>query len=561
MAYQDDHEVYEVVPTQEYRRTDADDKKWFGVPAPGTKPTLSKFSWIIIVLFVIIIEICIWAVYRWATAPIFVHFGTYEFYLFHIIFAPTIHLGPIFLFWWFIWHEPSYFEMRRRGENFFMAVKKSFPFAITKKLLLSGMIIGFIAAIIWRLLEEFLFIGLAGASGATVPGTLTFLNVIETADMVIIMTFLMYFIVGPVEEIEFRGFLQDQVGRVTYWWIAIILSSILFGCSHIPIALFIYKLEGTYFVAALYSWIAAGFTFGFLYYYSRQLFACIVMHGMGNWQLSIYYFMSQPSGVDPYTAMYIDIAVATLANGLMIVFFYIINEYYWQPHRRGEPAFGGAFLRLQTFIHDHDYGKRSLTQTFAVAIAFMFVVSAIIMGVTAGFGSRELVSPPPDTGSGGSVNLDDMVDTPEQITGSESLNEGATSTLTYDSEPGTKYIKSVSVTLTWTDEADRNLRYTNQPDTFSITISGLNGTNPVTAEASNPTGGTGSVSADYSLSLDDIQDAIDNEIDNITVTVDITMVEAGNQEKTSGLPGLAWTDSGNQYSYTIDIVWLTTPEE
>ena len=136
-----------------------------------------------------------------------------------------------------------------------------------------------------------------------------------------------------------------------------------------------------------------------------------------------------------------------------------------------------------------------------------------------------------------------------------------TSSFLYDSEPGTTYIRSVSVTITWTDEADRNIRYTNQPDTFSITIMGLNVTAPALAQGANPQGGSGSLSAEYSASIDDIQDAIDNEVDNYTVQVDITLNEAGNQEKTSGIPGLAWTDTGNQYDYTIDIIWLTMPEE
>jgi hypothetical protein len=46
---------------------------------------------------------------------------------------------------------------------------------------------------------------------------------------------------------------------------------------------------------------------------------------------------------------------------------------------------------------------------------------------------------------------------------------------------------------------------------------------------------------------------------NYNVTVVITMVEAGNQELRSGRPGLAWTDSGNNYEYTLDITWLVPP--
>jgi hypothetical protein len=265
--------------------------------------------------------------------------------------------------------------------------------------------------------------------------------------------------------------------------------------------------------------------------------------------------------MDPMTAMWVDIAVATIANGIMIVLFFLINKYYWEPHRRGEPAFGGAFLGLQTYIHDHDFGKKSLTQTFAVAIAFMFVISAVIMGATAGFGSRDFVSVDLSESTGPSIDIDDMVDSPpEQTSGSNTLPEGNSETLNFESESEVKYIKSISVTVTWTDEADRGIRYENQPDTFSVSISGLNTTSPV-AQASNPQGGQGSISADLSFTNDDIKNAIENGDLNYNVSVIITMVEAGNQEKVTGLPGLAFIDSGNQYDYTIDIIWLTIPEE
>ena len=36
MAYQDDYEIAEVAPVQEYRQSDADDEKWWGVPGVGT---------------------------------------------------------------------------------------------------------------------------------------------------------------------------------------------------------------------------------------------------------------------------------------------------------------------------------------------------------------------------------------------------------------------------------------------------------------------------------------------------------------------------------------------
>ena len=160
---------------------------------------------------------------------------------------------------------------------------------------MSGIIIGFIGAIIWRVLEEFLYEGVARAAGGVTLIEFTFWNLLETPSMFALMTFVMFFVVGPVEELEFRSFTQDQAARVLTNKQAVIFSSILFGCSHIPIALFVYRLyepSWWFFIGALYSWIAAGVTFGVLYMYSRNIWACVVMHGMGNWQLSVFYFTS-----------------------------------------------------------------------------------------------------------------------------------------------------------------------------------------------------------------------------------------------------------------------------
>ena len=342
---------YEPVEPIESDTIPENDDKWYGVPPKGEQPLPVRWKYVLMIIGIIILEICIWAVYRYTTAELFQSFGTHQFYLFHIIAAPTIHLLPIIIFLRIIRNE------------------RGLPFVFSKKLLLTGILIGFIAAIIWRLLEEFTYFGFATAAGGT-TGELFFINFLETADLFILMTFVMYFIVGPVEELEFRSFTQDQGARVLPNWQAVILSSILFGCSHIPIAIFVYELhlEPTLFADALFGWIAAGFTFGVLYMYSRNIFACIVMHGMGNWQLSVFYFMGRPSqeGMSAGTAMMVGIMTSLVANIIMILIFYLIHKYYWEPHRRGEPAFGGKFFSLQTFLHEHDFEKRSIVSTIGV---------------------------------------------------------------------------------------------------------------------------------------------------------------------------------------------------
>jgi membrane protease YdiL (CAAX protease family) len=353
-----------------------EDNKWYGVPPVGARPLPPKWTYVLMVFGVIGLEIGIWAVYRYFTAPIFAGYGTELFFLIHIIAAPTIHLIPIILFWLLI--------RRERG----------LPFTFTKKLIMSGVIVGFIAAIIWRFLEEVTYDVFAGMAGGTVPGTFTFFNLMDSSTITILalMTFVHFFIVGPVEELEFRSFAQDQAARVIPNWQALIFSSVLFGCSHIPIALFVYQLPPHIFVGALIGWISAGFVFGVLYIYSRNILACIIMHGMGNWQLSVFYFSSTEiiGAMDSVTAVVVGTVSSVVADAIMILIIFLIHKYYWQPHRRGEPAFGGAFLKIQNYIHDHDFNDKPLKSTAPALISFVVVIMMLCVGITAAFGETEL---------------------------------------------------------------------------------------------------------------------------------------------------------------------------
>jgi membrane protease YdiL (CAAX protease family) len=516
------------------------DRKWFGVPPKGEVPIYNKWKYVFMLIGIIIVEICIWAVYRYFTGVVLeLEFGDYLFYGLHIIAAPSIHLLPIILFWLYVRKE------------------RGLPFVFSKKLLLTGIIVGFMAAIIWRLIEEFTYWGFASAAGGT-AGPLTFLNLLESADLFIIMTFVMYFIVGPVEELEFRGFVQDQGARALTNTQAVILSSVLFGCSHIPIALFIYQFTPTQFIDALIGWIAAGFTFGFLYLWSRNIFACIVMHGMGNWQLSVFYFQALPGDMSAGTSMMVGIATSLISNAVMIYIFYLIHKHYWEPHRHGEPAFGGRFMNLQNFLYDHDFEKKPLPSTIAVFVIFIFIVSGIIAGAADSMGALQFAMYPVEEEEQ-TLDLSSYEEYSEPlIIGDGFLNDGDTINIgNFTSQEG-KYVKSVSATLTWTDEPDRRnfLRtYENNPDTFSMTISGLNIT--ATQEGTNIYGQEGSITATIDIPTDDIQSAVDELMGNYEVTLDITMVDAGGFFTRFGVFG--YSDTGNDYNYEISVVYLVPP--
>jgi hypothetical protein len=154
---------------------------------------------------------------------------------------------------------------------------------------------------------------------------------------------------------------------------------------------FVYQFPPHIFVVALIGWMSAGAVFGFLYMWSRSIFAVIVMHGMGNWQLSIFYFQSTEliGGMDSFTTVLVGTLSSVIADGIMILIFFLIHKYYWQPHRRGESAFGGIMLKIQDFIHDHDFERKPIVITTVLLIAFIMVTCGMLMGVTAAFGETD----------------------------------------------------------------------------------------------------------------------------------------------------------------------------
>jgi membrane protease YdiL (CAAX protease family) len=524
--------IEEQFPNQPDNVTYSDDElknKWFGVPPKGEIPVYNKWKYVIMLILVIIVEIGIWAGYRYITGVVLeLQFGDHLFYALHIVAAPTIHLLPIILFWRFVRKE------------------RGLPFVFSKKLLLSGILIGFLAAIIWRLLEEFTYWSFASAAGGT-NGPLTFLNFLETADLFIIMTFVMYFIVGPVEELEFRGFVQDQGARALSNYQAVILSSVLFGCSHIPIAVFIYKLPPAAFADALFGWIAAGFTFGFLYMWSRNIFACIVMHGMGNWQLSVFYFQALPGNMEPTTAMIVGMATSLVSNAIMIYIFYLIHKHYWEPHRRGEPAFGGRFMDLQKFMYDHDFDRKPLRSTIIVFVAFIFVVSAIIAGSAYGLGTPWMDFYGTPDAVEDDVGVSNFETTNVTETYSSTVDENSQDDFQFEIAEDNYRLLWINATLTWQDESSGFFGGTNDPDNFKISIINPNG--DTIAESSMENSGSISLNAPIDHTVENFK-----EENTGTWILVIEAGECGDDFSRFGFRTIQ--DSGNTVSLDIQYTFL-----
>lgn len=458
-------------------KIEADKKKWFGVPPvgkrslpdkliPGTNISLGPgWNYTVHLVVLIIVEILLWAVYRGITGPIFSGFGTILFYLMHIIFAPTIHLGPIIIYWKFIRKEPG------------------IPFMFTRKNLFTGVVFGLAAGTLWRVFQFVIYDGLATASGLNVPGTFTFFNLMVEDGYWLnfaLMTFVMYCIVGPVEEFEFRSFTLDQIWRGKGVITALVISSILFGCSHIPIAIFVYKFPPMQFVAALIGWIVAGTVLAIIYVATRNIWAAIVMHAVGNWTLSVMY-MAGSGAEASYTAtnMIVDIMTTLLADGLMFIIFLLIFKFLWYPNLMGKKVGPDIIRQLDGFGKVKPMDRSHLQKVAAILVVINVAFLGSVMAVTAIAGTPYPFPGQSSSGGGGGKSFDPSNFAVSEGESAEFIGEYANENSDTDYQfvfsPAEKvYLKSITITVTWTDEEDyqRLIRtWENAPDEFGISAS------------------------------------------------------------------------------------------
>ncbi|GHO59439.1 CPBP family intramembrane glutamic endopeptidase [Ktedonobacter robiniae] len=96
------------------------------------------------------------------------------------------------------------------------------------------------------------------------------------------------FLIGFVEEIPFRGFIFQKFQEKWHFWIANLFSSLLFLGIHLPgwISLHILSLNDVLSIFLL------GAIFATAFYYSKSLWASIIMHSLNDFLLSILFHAS-----------------------------------------------------------------------------------------------------------------------------------------------------------------------------------------------------------------------------------------------------------------------------
>ncbi|MBN1540378.1 MAG: CPBP family intramembrane metalloprotease [Candidatus Thermoplasmatota archaeon] len=536
------------------------DSKWHGVPPAGRRPAPGRTRYIIEIVCVLIVEFIIWGIYRYFTAPIYGEGFNIPFFIGHIIAAPTIHLGPILLYWKFIRKEPLFHKDDPENGKF-MSFNLG-PFKLTKNRLMTAVLVGLFGGVVWRLAEMAVLNATSVMMGGTRLLTLKWLDVFALDAMdfptFFMMTFVMFFIVGPVEEFEFRSFTHDQSQRVLPKWAALVFSSVFFGFSHIPIALFIYKMTFVQLIFAEISWMAAGATFGALYMWSRNIFACIVMHGIGNWQLSVYWIQGRQTlaGLTEFEGYMQSLAESILANAFMIMVFYLIHRFYWAPQQRGEAAFGGLLMRMQRFFYLHDSSQKHIGYTTGSLAGVTVAVLIILFSISAGLGVKDISAIlPEDAGDSteGEIDLTKYYSEDVIYQDIQNLAEGSSHNYNLTSTRDT-IVQKIQVDLTWTDEtnppATRIRPHDNTPDEFRLVIGYLDVS--IEEAGENPEGSEGNIHLEVVFP----EEMIRNTTGEYSVDVDVFMVDAGMWVPSIG-PGLVGLrDPGNEYSISITVTNL-----
>lgn len=91
------------------------------------------------------------------------------------------------------------------------------------------------------------------------------------------------------EEVAFRGYLFNRVWQI--WkneWLANLTVSLVWGIIHLPVAVFIWKLDSL----ALFSYLLVTFLFGvgssFIFARTKNVFSSILLHVLWEWPIILF---------------------------------------------------------------------------------------------------------------------------------------------------------------------------------------------------------------------------------------------------------------------------------
>jgi hypothetical protein len=209
-------------------------------------------------------------------------------------------------------------------------------------------------------------------------------------------------------------------------------------------------------------------------------------------------------------------------------------------------------------LFKHDSGTKSLSVTAGSLVVITILTLTAIVGGTVALGEK--VNAPAGSSSGPEETVFDMMGYTQSVMTrsepSEMLPEGESMTYNVSSTPE-RVLTGMKLTLTWEDETEKPgrptiRRYTNQPDTFNITVETPNST--TRKESSNQIGLPGQITMDVAIP----ENTINEYEGSFQVDITVTMVEAG---PWTGLSLLAFVDQGNGYDLVMELTYLESPAE
>ncbi len=518
------------------------------MPPPGERPIKDKWKFYFEVLGIFALWLVLWAVFRIGTADL-VRGNEIISAIFSIVMAPTLTLIPPIIWW--------RKRMRERG----------IPYLLTRKNLFSSVLVACLAVIVFFIFMNLSYPVLVGAMGVQVEEDLQFFAAWrgQSLEWLISVTFLYMFIVGPVEELFHRGFIQDQINRRFPIYFGIFTASIVFVLGHVPIDFMVYEVTAFEWLLRWVSSFPFAISMGVFYHWSRNIWGVAVYHGLYDLFLGLSFLeYGSGAGVEMTEGqIFVLFLVWFIGETIIIIAMsYAAYRLLWQKDRpAGSLGFrvrgisyaastGGLVRRAYDMLATRrivQLARRvDLTDFRHQTIMSSFVIVVVILGNLGFSGVLGVVPATPEDGNGGGGEGPDYTDDATVLpleTEHDYIYEDETKDYLYDYEETREFVR-INVTLSWQDEAAFRTGYTNEPDVLLVEVALDDGTNLGTLVRDSS--GSGRVRLEWS-SLDPVKGE--------AIYVSVTAETCGDQVPTFGGPlGLrVRADNGNTFDLEVEM--------
>jgi membrane protease YdiL (CAAX protease family) len=521
--------------------------RWGGLPPVGERPVGDRWAYAGEVVTVFFIWLAVWAVYRYLRSVS----GVDDTVLGPVLsaIAPVVLTLSIPLLWW---------RMRRR--------ERGIPFLVTRRHLFTSIFVACVAVVAFFAFYYLSYPVLVNLMGIETTEELSFWAVwrAQSAAWLVATTLFYMVIVGPVEELFHRGFVQDQINRAFPAYFGILVASVVFVLGHVPIDIMVNRLTFAEWGLRWCSSFPFAIGMGVFYHWSRNIWGMAVYHGLYDWFLSVNNLEYGLSGPDlGLFQTYVLFIVWFLVEMVFIVLFAYAGYRLWW---RGDRPAGSLGFRMRGVSHPTSPDRKWLHRArsflggrFVVRLATRLdrsrgwrpemmalgMVFVVLLGNLALTGALGTVPPPgtaPGLGPLGPGDDGKGLRTLPLQTEHGYVYEGDTQDFPYRYAENHRYVH-INVTLTWQDEAPP-ARYTNEPDTLRLEVQVDDGSGFETIAQDSSATGTVTLrwSSEDNARLD-------------TVMVSVTAVECGNMVPTINPLGLRErADTGNSFNLEVELV-------